>query len=339
MASTPGRITSAFEGDSMEWDSDVVRDLERMSIYRRERLRARVEAVVLGEGRARVTADDLRRARAAGMEASRGRPELLAPRPWPVLAGSYEVVDETASVAVCTLASAELVAKLGRPAGACIVGRAFTENLGVEKLAINIVANPAIRSLILCGTESRHRVGETIEALHGDGLDARGRVNGSTAPAPVLRNFPAEAQRIFHDKLELIDLIDENDVEAVRAAIDAAAARALPPWPEAWTPPRLRRLDASAAAGQPRSDDAAGFLLISLGAYRDRIVVEHYSVEAKLREVFEGRSAEILGRAVMDAGAVRELGHAAYLGRELAKAELALRRGLVYEQDRDLPQA
>jgi tetrahydromethanopterin S-methyltransferase subunit A len=319
----------------MEWDVEVVRSLERMTIFQRERLRVRVEQFVRGEGRDRATLEDLEIVRRTGM----GRAAESSPLPehgWPVLPGAFQLGDPSAPVAVCTLASAGLVGELGRPNGTSIVGRAFTENLGVEKVALNIVANPAIRVLALCGTESRHRVGETLKALHANGLDANGAVAGSTAPLPLLRNVPLRAQEVFSAKLEIIDMIGECNVEKLRQAI-ADAARAEPkPWHESWTSDRATdRVHAKRESGQ-RPEDAAGFLLISLGPYRDRIVVEHYSREAELRAVFEGRAAEELSSRLVDAGAVSDLSHAAYAGRELLKAEVALVRGLQYEQDREL---
>ena len=41
-------------------------------------------------------------------------------------------------------------------------------------------------------------------------------------------------------------------------------------------------------------------------------------------------------RAVLENGLVGETSHALYLGREVQKAEIALRLGLKYEQDREL---
>lgn len=322
----------------MEWDAAVTRALERMSIYQRERLRQRVLEHVQGEGRDRVTADDLEAVRSRGMGAmGRGAvpPEPLSEEPWPVLGGAYEVLDASAPVAVCTLASETLAADLGHPAGVAILGRAFTENLGAEKVAINVVSNPAIRVLVLCGTESRHMVGQTLAALHADGLDGAGRVIGSQGPLPLLRNFPPQAQAIFHGKIAVIDLIDETDPAPVLAAIESARAAAPPPWGEAWAPALAGDGDGPARPARA-PEDPAGMLLLSIGARRDRIVAEHYSLEAELLRSVVGRSAAELCERLMAAGAVSDLGHAAYVGREAQKAELALRLGLPYEQDRPL---
>ena len=326
----------------MDFDRDVTATLERMSIYMRERLRERLVQHVEGEGRDVVTADDLTAVRAAGMGMMGGRkpPERLPDRPWPALAGAYRVLDPEAAVAVCTLASEELVDELGEPDGVAIIGRAFTENLGAEKVAVNVVANPAIRTLLLCGTESRHSVGQTLIALYEQGLDGDGRVIGSEGPVPLIKNLPAQAQAIFREKLTIVNLIDETDPATIGAAISEAVAAAEGAWAQAWTPPAAEpeNVISSEAGGMmmARPEDAAGFILVTAGPHGDRIIAEHYSRDAELLHVVAAPTADALCRQLVDCGALSELSHATYIGRDALKAELALQHGLPYEQDRPL---
>jgi tetrahydromethanopterin S-methyltransferase subunit A len=49
--------------------------------------------------------------------------------------------------------------------------------------------------------------------------------------------------------------------------------------------------------------------------------------------VIEGRQAAVIAATVIEQGLLRQLDHAAYLGRELTKAEIALKTGSQYEQD------
>jgi len=88
--------------------------------------------------------------------------------------------------------------------------------------------------------------------------------------------------------------------------------------------------------------DPAGFFIIYIDKSKKEIVVEHYlNVEKKgakvatgrLNAVMRGKNAEKLSRAIVEAGLVSRLDHAAYVGRELHKAELALKKGVRYEQD------
>jgi tetrahydromethanopterin S-methyltransferase subunit A len=69
---------------------------------------------------------------------------------------------------------------------------------------------------------------------------------------------------------------------------------------------------------------------------RRLVRLEHYTQDNQLRGVIEGAGAEEICHTVARLGLVTLLPHAAYLGRELAKAETALNLGLDYEQDRPL---
>jgi len=53
----------------------------------------------------------------------------------------------------------------------------------------------------------------------------------------------------------------------------------------------------------------------------------------RAEKVFRGRSAEGICRSILEEGVVRDPSHAAYLGRELQKAEVALRTGRSYVQE------
>ena len=77
----------------------------------------------------------------------------------------------------------EDLVRVGVESGAALSGTLQTENIGLEKVISNIVANPNIRYLIVCGPESPgHLVGETILALMEHGIDERKRIIGASAP-------------------------------------------------------------------------------------------------------------------------------------------------------------
>jgi tetrahydromethanopterin S-methyltransferase subunit A len=58
-----------------------------------------------------------------------------------------------------------------------------------------------------------------------------------------------------------------------------------------------------------------------------------YHLNGRLAHVIEGRQAALVAATVVERGLVTQLDHAAYLGRELQKAEAALSAGIAYEQD------
>ena len=65
-------------------------------------------------------------------------------------------------------------------------------------------------------------------------------------------------------------------------------------------------------------------------------LVEHYTADGGMGHRLAGPDAESVGGALTEWGLLTRLDHAAYMGRELAKAEAALRLGLAYRQDEPL---
>jgi tetrahydromethanopterin S-methyltransferase subunit A len=114
----------------------------------------------------------------------------------------------------------EQLVRTGVESGAALAGTLQTENIGLEKVICNLVANPNIRHLVVCGPESPgHHVGETILALVKNGVDAQKRIIGTTAPTPYLFNLPPESVERFRKQITVIDLINEGSPEVVRQAV------------------------------------------------------------------------------------------------------------------------
>jgi len=81
--------------------------------------------------------------------------------------------------------------------------------------------------------------------------------------------------------------------------------------------------------------DTEGMFKIVLDRKNGYIVVIHFATLGmeKPLKVIKGKSAESVYRKIIEMGAVKKLDHAAYLGKELSKAEIALRTGKEYVQD------
>jgi tetrahydromethanopterin S-methyltransferase subunit A len=119
-----------------------------------------------------------------------------------------------------TPASIEKLVRVGIESGAALSGTLQTENVGLEKVICNVIANPNIRYIIVCGPESPgHFVGETINALYKNGIDENKRIIGTQAPAPFLFNIPPEWIKRFISQTELIDLVNEGDPDVVKEAV------------------------------------------------------------------------------------------------------------------------
>jgi len=114
----------------------------------------------------------------------------------------------------------EKLVRTGIESGAALSGTLQTENVGLEKVVCNIVANPNIRYLVVCGPESPgHFVGDCIRALYENGIDKNRRIIGTKAPAPYLFNIPEHSVDRFIRQTKLVDLVDEGSPEIIRDAV------------------------------------------------------------------------------------------------------------------------
>lgn len=257
---------------------------------------------------------------------------------WPPLPGDYKVLRYGAPVAVCALNSIELVASLERAAlpGISIVGTMHTENLGIERVIRNVLANPNIRFLMLCGEDTQqaigHLPGQSLASLFRNGIDERGRIVGAKGKRPVLKNVTADQVRAFLRQVELLDLVGETSTERIATGISALAARNPRPFGETVADNALT----SIVAAEPKRliPDPAGFFVVYPDGDRQRLVLEHYTNAGVLDCVLEGQTPAALYSEVIARSLISRLDHAAYLGRELARAEDTLRTAEPYVQDR-----
>ena len=114
----------------------------------------------------------------------------------------------------------ENLVKVAIETGAALSGTLQTENIGIEKIVCNIVANPNIRYLIVCGNDVEgHNTGTAIKALIENGVDERRTIIGSQAKTPYLFNIPLEAISRFREQLTLIDLIGETGSEVIMKGV------------------------------------------------------------------------------------------------------------------------
>jgi tetrahydromethanopterin S-methyltransferase subunit A len=258
---------------------------------------------------------------------------------WPPVVGEYEVLDTTASVAISTLASVTLVQEIAKrqPRGLALIGKTETENIGVDKIIKNCITNPTLRYLILAGKDAPgHRSGSTLLALALHGIDNTGRVIGSQGKRPILRNVSASEITAFRAQVQVIDMIGCESSEELCAAVEAFAQQCScqrevePSTPQGL--PTVPGIYASESSHAVKLDKAGYFVIVPLRA-KGSITVEHYAYDNTLLRTIEGTTARAICATLLGNGWVTELSHAAYLGRELAKAELSLSSDLTYVQD------
>lgn len=130
---------------------------------------------------------------------------------WPVVKGDYIVGNPESRIAVVTLAS-----QINPSPEAAIWGSSKTENLGVEKIIVNIISNSNIRYVLVCGAESRgHLAGHSLLAIHENGVDEKGRIVGSEGAIPFIENISRVAVRRFQQQVVLLDrigLVDPKEI-------------------------------------------------------------------------------------------------------------------------------
>lgn len=139
---------------------------------------------------------------------------------WPLETGDYSVGDPQSPVAVVTLGSKmndEIVQM-----GAAIAGPLHTENLGIEKVVTNLVSNPNIRFLIVCGSEVQgHITGETVKALYENGIDPETKsILKSPGAIPFVENLSVEAVERFQQQLTIIDMINNENLDEISQKVD-----------------------------------------------------------------------------------------------------------------------
>ena len=230
---------------------------------------------------------------------------------WPPHPGDYVLGNPEGTVAICTLSNRDLPVRLiaaGEPAVA-IAGRCDTENIGVEKVVLNLLANPRIRWLVICGAEAKgHRAGQAFLRLKERGVDADMRVLESASWRPILKNLTLLDVARFRQQIEEVNLIGVTDIERILAAVRDCAPRQVQAFPA--VPGDLSccsELFAAiehipAKAPKQLRLDRAGFFIVLPQPQKGLIICEHYENNGRLAHVIEGRQAALIAATIVARG-------------------------------------
>jgi tetrahydromethanopterin S-methyltransferase subunit A len=280
---------------------------------------------------------------------------------WPPVEGEFTVLNRNAPVAVSTLASVKLEEKITKlkPEGLCIVGKTETENIGIDKVVKNVISNPSIHSLILAGKDTEgHQSGKTLLALWKKGGDKNMRVIGSKGRRPILKNVSRTDVDKFRRQIKVEDMmgsentrnllkkIKELSKNSEGSASCGCADGTCAPQP---APVQIKTTFISLPVSKPATSvpkvkakrqsktaiklDKAGYFVILPSKKNSTILVEHYSYDNKLLRKIEGKNGRDIYFTIINNKWVTELSHAAYLGKELIKAELSIKKGFKFVQD------
>ena len=155
--------------------------------------------------------------------------KVQPPTGYPPEEGRFLRGNDLSPVAVCVILKwpedqipdgIEKLVRAGVESGAALSGTLQTENIGIEKMICNIVGNPNIRYLVVCGPESPgHLVGQSLNALALNGIGEDSRIIGAESLTPYLYNIPREAVERFREQVRIVDLINEGDPGLVHNAV------------------------------------------------------------------------------------------------------------------------
>ncbi len=138
--------------------------------------------------------------------------------PW---GGEFTVCSLNGNVAVVLL-----TINYTPPDTVAIYGPLKTENIGIEKIVANVVSNPHIRYLIICGDDIKgHRSGTSLVALHKNGIDDQHKIIDAPGTIPYIENLKNDAIKRFQAQIEIVDLIGVKDKNVIDKSINGYTAK------------------------------------------------------------------------------------------------------------------
>lgn len=252
----------------------------------------------------------------------------------------YVEANSESSVAICTLSSHQLLRSLAASPIAqqvAIIGPLETENIGIERIALTLLARPRIRWLLVCGDEARGRYqGQALRCLFDYGIGPQGQILRARSKRARLATLSNDHVQALRGQVELLDLIGVDSLDRIRLVVDQCRLQGRGPVESVSLPPQVEAVAVPHRSYRLTERDPQGYFVIFVDAANHRLLLEHYGNDGALRHRLAGPDAESLSTALVEGELVSRLDHAAYLGRELAKAELGLRYGLTYRQDEPL---
>jgi tetrahydromethanopterin S-methyltransferase subunit A len=262
---------------------------------------------------------------------------------WPSVPGRYYVGNRNSCVAVCTLSSIDLLENFNRPEyleNIALVGKDVTENVGIEKIVQNTISNPRIRFLILCGRESEgHSVGQGLKSLVENGIDENNRIIDARGPIPFVKNLTREQVESFRRQVKIVDLIGCEDIPTILAKAEECEKINPGIFEGSVEMKEIKTIVADYDPQKEVSGDGSldiGWFNIFIDREKQLIVAEYYvgyGTNSKLNCRIVGKTSEQILGTIVKNGFVKQLYHTGYIGKELAKAEMALRNNLPYEQE------
>lgn len=147
---------------------------------------------------------------------------------------------------VCTSKSNTAVVLLNidysPPENVAAYGPLKTENIGIEKIVANVISNPYIRFLLICGEEIRgHRSGESLICLNKNGIDKKNRIINAPGAIPYIENLNQKAIKRFQNQIQTIDLIGKTDKKIIEKKIKKLLEKKTKPMDKGFIAIRIKK--------------------------------------------------------------------------------------------------
>ncbi|MEM5869659.1 MAG: thymidylate synthase [Candidatus Aenigmatarchaeota archaeon] len=128
---------------------------------------------------------------------------------WPIVEKENLILgNEKSPLAICTLWSKKEDFLVLPKENFCVIGNLYT-TYGINSLIKNLLANPRIKHLIVCG-EDLSKTGEALINLFKNGLDENYKIIGSSAY--IDKSIPRDKIEILRKNVEIIDLRNRENV-------------------------------------------------------------------------------------------------------------------------------
>lgn len=253
---------------------------------------------------------------------------------WPFVRGDYTVVDASAPVVVVSSHPAALAAALvvAPPAGLCMTAVLHSADEAADLLRA-LAANLAVQFVICLESETAKRPLATAMLKLGNDDKAQKSDLGALMNA-IASQLDAGDLDELRRRVEFVDLLSCREAAKVITRVELCRTAASQPnagFVKQTTEVGVPRLVLPRNTRNAARADKAGHFTIRLE--EQSIVVEHLNGKSRLLRVIEGKTARDVCLGLIRNGWISKLDHAAYLGRELARAELALQSGRPYVQD------
>ncbi len=242
---------------------------------------------------------------------------------WPILKGSYRIINENGDVFVVTRASFKLVNNelFDKCERISIIGSCVTENVGIDRLIKNVISNGRLRGMIICGEESRgHDVGDALIKLIEKGVN-NGKIIDAIGSDPSLK-VNEELINRFREQVINYKLINSTNPEEIIAAINSLPiSKPLLDYKIETNSNKKNYENAIIAVDDDeiKMDDKGMF---RISVENNKIIVRH--IKNDKEKIIIGTNANSIYKTIIKLGLIGELQHAFWLGSELRKAEQCL---------------